>query len=162
MHVLGLPPAFVLSQDQTLRFRIRFLTCPWMESSRGSLRFDEFPTSMKRRKSRRICVQHAYWHFRKHRYRQSLDADPPKRGRHARTPPPAFPFLQITMSKSRGSAAKATLPNPRWKQIPHGESNDSRDDFPSRTRSSPASVRWIARSCLVPQENGIDPRELVI
>ena len=35
LHVLGLPPAFVLSQDQTLKLKSLILENPEMEPSRG-------------------------------------------------------------------------------------------------------------------------------
>src|SRR5262249_13192051 len=80
----------------------RILNCPWMESSRGSLRFDEFPTSMSDatpfEKGARATRLLAYENARpSESRRQPLLLE----GRHARTPPSAFPFLRITMSKSR-------------------------------------------------------------
>jgi hypothetical protein len=106
-------------------------------SSKGSLRFDEFPTSMKAtqsfsglRATRLLAYENA---------RPSESRCSPLRGEHARTPPSAFPFLHITMSKSRWACSRATLPNPRWKQIPHLESTTveaSRED-----RANSASVR---------------------
>ncbi len=122
-----------------------------MESSEGSLRFDEFPTNMKRRTpfgeraTRLLAYENA---------RPSESRCRPLRGRHARTPPSAFPFLHITMSKSRSTARPtATLPNPRWKQIPHLESTTAG----YRPRRTQALIRFcprIARSRIVPQEVG--------
>lgn len=69
-------------------------------SSKGSLRFDEFPTSMKATQSfsgSRATRLLAYENARPSESRCS----PFLRDEHARTPPPAFPFLRITMSKSR-------------------------------------------------------------
>src|SRR6476619_7851556 len=69
-------------------------------SSKGSLRFDEFPTSMKTTQSfsgSRATRLLAYENARPSESRCS----PLLQDEHARTPPPAFPFLHITMSKSR-------------------------------------------------------------
>lgn len=119
--------------------------------SKGSLRFDEFPTNMKRRTpfggraTRLLAYENA---------RPSESRRRPLRSRHARTPPSAFPFLHITMSKSRSNARpRATCPNPRWKQIPHLESTTAGN----RPRRAQVLIRFcprIARSRIVPQEVG--------
>jgi hypothetical protein len=93
-----------------------------MESSRGSLRFDEFPTNMKRRNSFAGSARNTPIGFMKTQDRQSLVASLLREGWHARTPPSAFPFLPITMSKSRRAPTRCRFPNPQWKQIPHRES----------------------------------------
>jgi hypothetical protein len=94
-------------------------------SSRGSLRFDEFPTSMKPRKSRRICAQHAYWLLEKRKtVRVSTPAS--EEDRHARTPPSAFPFLHITMSKSRWKSSRSHTPEPTMEANLPLRVNDSR------------------------------------
>jgi len=98
-----------------------------MESSRWSLRFDEFPTSMKPRHRRwRATRLLASW---KTQDRQSLDAGP-KRNRHARTPPSAFPFLRITMSKSRWQCSRSHTPEPPMEAKPPLGVNDSRGVCP--------------------------------
>ena len=77
----------------------------------------------------------------------------PLTGRHARTPPSAFPFLHITMSKSRSGCGRCHLPNPRWKQIPHQESTTAA----ASPETNSGLLRFcprIARSRIVPQEVG--------
>jgi hypothetical protein len=72
-----------------------------MESSKGSLRFDEFPTSMSDATPSKRSARNTPIGLRKRKtVRVSLPATL-QEGRHARTPPSAFPFLRITMSKSR-------------------------------------------------------------
>ena len=96
-------------------------------------------------------AQHAYWleNARPSESRRRL-----LRSRLARTPPPAFPFLRITMSKSRSKARpRATVPNPQWKQIPHLESTTAAD-APSRTQVLLRFCPRIARPRMVPQEVG--------
>ena len=80
---------------------------------------------MKRRQSRRIDVQHAYWLENADlTVRVSMPAL--KKDRHARTPPPAFPFLHITMSKSRRSRSRSHTPEPPMKANLPLRVNDSR------------------------------------
>ena len=119
-------------------------------SSKGSLRFDEFPTSMKTTQSlsgSRATRLLAYENARPSESRCS----PFLRDEHARTPPPAFPFLQITMSKSRWAGS----------EVPHSRTPDGsksptwsqrQSKRPSRRpeQAPPLSER-IARSRLVPQ-----------
>jgi hypothetical protein len=118
-------------------------------SSKGSLRFDEFPTSMKATQSFWDHAQHAYWLLENARPSESR-RPPLLQGEHARTPPSAFPFLHITMSKSRWTWSE---PHAR---TPNGSKSSIRSQRQSKlfekTRASPASVRRIARSRSVPQE----------
>ena len=51
MHVLGLPPAFALSQDQTLKLDENF--------SRPITTFDEVPLLSRRIGLRTICIAHS-------------------------------------------------------------------------------------------------------
>ena len=90
--------------------------------------------------------------------RQSLVCQPSYEGRHARTPPSAFPFLHITMSKSRSGCGRSHLPNPRWKQIHHQESTTaaaSPESDSVKLRSCPKD-RAVAYS---PAGSGSNPRE---
>ena len=92
MHVLGLPPAFVLSQDQTLRFHVRFWICipdePECALRNGShhalnSRLDNLESKgvgLKRRLARVSCD--------------------PSEDESARTPPPAFLFLRFTCQRA--------------------------------------------------------------
>jgi len=94
-------------------------------------------------------VQHAYWLLENARPSESR-RPPPKRGEHARTPPSAFPFLHITMSKSRWTWSE---PHAR---TPDGSKSSIRSQRQSKlcekSRASSASVRRIARSRSIPQE----------
>jgi len=65
-----------------------------MESSKGSLRFDEFPTSMSDATPSKRSARNTPIGLRKRKtVRVSLPATL-QEGRHARTPPSAFPFLR--------------------------------------------------------------------
>jgi hypothetical protein len=82
LHVLGLPPAFVLSQDQTLKFEtFGFSRCAFDESQ-----FSTFPSKLGFMKTQGLSV--------------------------ARTPPPAFLFLSCTISKSPPPGVDKTSPVP--------------------------------------------------
>ena len=108
-------------------------------SSKGSLRFDEFPTSMKATQSfsgSRATRLLAYENARPSKSRCS----PLLQDEHARTPPPAFPFLHITMSKSRWACSgepHSRTPDgsksPIWSQ--------RQSECPEKTRANSASVR---------------------
>jgi len=96
-----------------------------MESSKGSLRFDEFPTSMKATQSlegSRATRLLAYENARPSESRRQ----PTEMDRHARTPPSAFPFLHITMSKSLESCGRLPPPEPPMEANPPSGVNDSR------------------------------------
>ena len=77
----------------------------------------------------------------------------PLTGRHARTPPSAFPFLHITMSKSRRERGKLPPPEPPMEANPPSGVNDSRS-APRRTQALLRFYPRIARSRTVPQEVG--------
>ncbi len=98
MHVLSLPPAFVLSQDQTLKFETLCSIWPKPDVvaaqltssqafSKPSEDGSEALASLKRSRLAFLLLD-----FR----------------RAARTPPPAFLFLSSTMSKSRGPGGPKT------------------------------------------------------
>ena len=108
MHVLGLPPAFALSQDQTLKLDENF--------TRLITTFDEVPLLFARAQTRRDCSRSA---CRLHDNSVDLKRRPPKslsgrsssresifrrllqsRKRPARTPPSTFLFLLIHLSNS--------------------------------------------------------------
>ena len=92
--------------------------------------------------------------FLKTQDRQSLDAGP-KRDRHARTPPSAFPFLHITMSKSQWKSSRNHTPEPPMEAEPPLGVNDSGGASGSREPGgNPASVRWVAQPCIIPPEVG--------
>jgi len=84
--------------------------------------------------------------------RQSLVASPVT-GRHARTPPSAFPFLHITMSKSHRAAADATSRTPNGSKSPI-RSQRQPQRILRRTQVLLRFCPRIARSRIVPQEVG--------
>src|SRR5262245_62951388 len=99
-------------------------------SSKGSLRFDEFPTSMKATQSfsgSRATRLLAYENARVSESRCSpLLQGEPQGLRRLR-----FPFFISQCQRAGGVQRRATLPNPQWKQIPHLESTTagaSRED----------------------------------
>jgi len=108
-------------------------------SSKGSLRFDEFPTSMKATQSfsgSRATRLLAYENARPSESRCS----PFLRDEHARTPPPAFPFLHITMSKSRWACSgEPHSRTPDGSKSPIWSQRQSKR--PEKTRANSASVR---------------------
>ena len=107
MHVLGLPPAFALSQDQTLKLDENF--------ARLITTFDEVPLLNRARSSVRAIV-HRTPACRFHDKGVDLKRRPPKsrpaaplskialrsRTRPAGTPPSTFLFLPIHLSNSPG------------------------------------------------------------
>ena len=96
----------------------QILNYPWMESSKGSLRFDEFPTNMKRRNPLGLRATRllAYENARPSESRcQPLLKRAGTQGlRRLR-----FPFFVSQCQRAVGREANAPLPNPRWKQILH-------------------------------------------
>ena len=119
-------------------------------SSKGSLRFDEFPTSMKATQSfsgSRATRLLAYENARPSESRCS----PFLRDEHARTPPPAFPFLQITMSKSRWACSgEPHSRTPDGSKSPIWSQRQSKRPSRRPEQAPPLSER-ITRSRLVPQ-----------
>ena len=99
MHVLSLPPAFVLSQDQTLRFKESVLALV-------------ATLTRSKHKSPRSCAEaHAQSHWlRTENVDVPRSLDQPvglPTNRPARTPPSTFPFLQ-SRCQSAGGRRKAT------------------------------------------------------
>ena len=129
-----------------------------MESSKGSLRFDEFPTSMKATQSfsgSRATRLLAYENARPSESRCS----PLLQDEHARTPPPAFPFLHITMSKSRWSCSG----------VPHSRTPDGskspiwsqrQSEWAEKTRANSASVRKDRAVAFSPAGDASNPARL--
>ena len=118
LHVLGLPPAFALSQDQTLKLDENF--------ARLITTFDEVPLLNRARSSVRAIV-HRTPACRFHDKGVDLKRRPPKsrpaaplskitlrsRTRPAGTPPSTFLFLPIHLSNSPGSRRSHPLGGPR-------------------------------------------------
>ena len=123
-----------------------------MESSKGSLRFDEFPTSMSDATPSKRSARNTPIGLRKRKtVRVSLPASL-QEGRHARTPPSAFPFLRITMSKSR--RACGLVPHSRTFDGSKSSIKSQRQAQRSRERlgASLASVCGSRGSRLIPQD----------
>ena len=92
-----------------------------MESSRGSLRFDEFPTNMKRRNSFAGSARNTPIGFMKTQDRQSLVASLLRRLARKDS------AVRVSLSSNHNvkepvGGGRCRLPNPQWKQIPHWES----------------------------------------
>ena len=97
LHVLGLPPAFVLSQDQTLKLKVLILDFGLEVNPRNLLRNGHLhnmtPAPVARNDHHGDGIE-----------TQSSPESvviPISRPKSARTPPSAFPFLQIQLSKSK-------------------------------------------------------------
>lgn len=123
-----------------------------MESSKGSLRFDEFPTSMKPRnpegsRATRLLAL-------KTQDRQSLDAGLTRRTGTQGLRRLRFPFFTSQCQRAVEGRPQGHTSEPPMEANPPPRVNDSRSVSRVETRSSPASVRWIARSRNVPQEVG--------
>jgi len=122
-----------------------------MESSRGSLRFDEFPTSMKRRNpfGSRATRLLAYENARPSESRLPALLQRPARKDSA---------VRVSLSsyhnvKEPSGHGRCRLPNPRWKQIHHQESTTAAAS-PESDSVKLRSCQRIARSRIVPQEVG--------
>ena len=98
LHVLGLPPAFALSQDQTLKLKSSISTKSQNVLDRVltmARRFHRTCELSKRKDKADVSlVPHASPH------------------RAARTPPPAFLSLSLNLSKSKGQQRNPTSPKP--------------------------------------------------
>ena len=127
-------------------------------SSKGSLRFDEFPTSMKAaqsfsgsRATRLLAYENA---------RPSESRRQPLKRRLARKDS----AVRVSLSSNHnvkepvGVRPIAPLPNPQWKQIPHLESTTAVASPETKLRSAPllSEDRAVAYS---PAGSGNDPRE---
>jgi len=104
------------------------------ESSKGSLRFDEFPTSMKRRES--FSGPRATRLLASKRKTVRVSSPAPKK--------PARKDSAVCVSLSSNHNVKEPvgnsgchLPNPQWKQIPHWESTDRHGVTGDELRSAP-------------------------
>jgi len=127
-----------------------------MESSRGSLRFDEFPTSMKRRNpfGSRATRLLAYENARPSESRLPALLQRPARKDSA---------VRVSLSsyhnvKEPSGCGRCHLPNPQWKQIPHQESTTAAAYPEANSGSAPllSEDRAVAYS---PAGSGNDPRE---
>ena len=108
MHVLSLPPAFVLSQDQTLMFN---KTLIWLYWSRMNRREHSHLDAEER--TLRILVDFILTK----RDPPKSRSDPPflsKRPRSSRTLPPTFLFLQSSVFKEQTSQTRCRGPIRFW------------------------------------------------
>ncbi len=110
MHVLSLPPAFVLSQDQTLRLNqklsIRLYLVTLKADAHRCASLDRVPT-IKTRRSRSSAYSQNVSAGKLLLHRQS-----PK-GPSARHPPPTFLFLQYALVKEPKGKALQNPSSPR-------------------------------------------------
>jgi hypothetical protein len=158
LHVLGLPPAFVLSQDQTLKLRFDSDIALEGISSKGSLRFDEFPTNMKRRNPFGI-TRNTPIGFLKTQDRQSLDARPPKRTSTQGLRRLRFPFFILQCQRAGGHEANP-IPEPPMEANPPLGVNDSRS---SSRRLEPAPpLSEGSRGHVQPRRKRGNPREMLM
>ena len=90
LHVLGMPPAFVLSQDQTLKFDARFPT-RWNN-----------PAENRSLQGANSCTSHILSGYvtRHTNWLKLLRSPRTLNAQVTAKPPPACPFISITMSKS--------------------------------------------------------------
>ena len=124
MHVLGLPPAFVLSQDQTLKLKVLILDFGLEVNPRNLLRnghlhnMTSAPVARSDHHGDGIETQSSPESV-------VISISRPK---SARTPPSAFPFLQIQLSKStstsqrHGSTSQPNLTGSEDNEAPTGRS----------------------------------------
>ena len=103
LHVLGLPPAFALSQDQTLKLDEKFIP-DWSSRLRKISRFDEVHPLINREIDQRCTFENV--DRQKSLPDRSLVLNCfATRLRSARTPPSTFLFLPIHFSNSPGTKA---------------------------------------------------------
>ena len=102
-------------------------------------------------------MQHAYWLEKRKTVRVST---PALRGAGTQgLRRPRFPFFILQCQRAGGSAAKATLPNPQWKQNHPWESTTAEVTAGmKRPGHSPFLSDKIARSRSNPLGSGSDPR----
>jgi hypothetical protein len=101
LHVLSLPPAFALSQDQTLKFWMRFETAKSQRLTRFR-HLQDCSRSPWVLNLKRVTAEVSSGRFRS-------KGCPLARKRPARTPPSTFLFLPIHLSNSPGPKPTPTL-----------------------------------------------------
>jgi len=108
---------------------------------------------MKPRISRRICAQHAYWLLEK---RKTVRVSTPNLFRGSARKDSAVRVSLSSYHNIKEPVAEQPKPHSRTHNGSKSPIESQRQPrcLPSRTRAFPASVRWIARSRIVPQEVG--------
>jgi hypothetical protein len=177
LHVLGLPPAFVLSQDQTLKLKSWILDglegiSPRIHCVTGTFTLARPqqvapPGSRNGDGLKRSYRQSLVWPTRSLRIVLS----------HARTPPPAFPFLHMNLSKSTADinakpalfklASETTRPPPVNPVGDHGagrkhdarEGRRSSECLATRTQliAGPAACQHLIAKILEPANDDCEP-----
>jgi hypothetical protein len=153
LHVLGLPPAFVLSQDQTLKLNEFRFWSAWRNHSKDHCVTGTFTQSVL------TWVAPGPAHHGdglKRSSRQSLVQSPAAlsddRG-PARAPPPAFPFLRFNLSKSGDGSSllqRGWLVSETTRFFPAGPEQN-----PEAGRES-SSPSWAARQRVPRNERSIN------
>ena len=131
--MLGLPPAFVLSQDQTLRFDHSILADPLEGYLQGGHCVLTSPDIIAATQFKELATA-----------RVSVNAVPPESHASmenhglARTPPSAFPFLQANCQRACDRNRRCGHASP-WKQMPPPESNTRRRISQKKRQEKPRS-----------------------
>ncbi len=145
MHVLGLPPAFVLSQDQTLKFEISIRHNPGGKTPGGrcvitSLTSPDISVASPLPEGTTHNMGVGKRSTARVSFAQSLDLTKISNGIRARQDSAVCVSLSFktTLSKSRGPTATGRNPDLQWKQMPPSESNATKTAFRSLPGASPA------------------------
>jgi hypothetical protein len=123
-----------------------------MESSRGSLRFDEFPTNMKRRDSCYGARATRLLAYENARPSESRRQPSPVRTGTQGLRRPRFPFFVSQCQRAGGRAAGCRIPEPLREANPPSRVNDNRSVPEKNSVLAPLLSLWIARSRLIPQD----------
>src|SRR4029078_11085999 len=123
-----------------------------MESSRRSLRFDEFPTNMKRRDSCYGARATRLLAYENARPPESRRQPSPVRAGTQGLRRPRFPFFVSQCQRAGGRAAGCHTPEPLREANPPSRVNDSRSVPEKDSVLASLLTVWIARSRLIPQD----------
>ena len=132
MHVLSLPPAFVLSQDQTLKLKSSFLT-----GHHSSRRVPSTSIVVSRLTMPGVLSK---------RDRQSVSPTPPsENGGHPQgLPPSTFLFLPIRLSNSSRPARRGRSPDDRDASSPRRTSRAADLTLKTKKRLRSPPIRGAA------------------
>ena len=123
MHVLGLPPAFVLSQDQTLKLEHDPTVSRWNIRDRRILTSQCFSKlSLKLNPNQQgMCIETSDSRSFCLKSRRPTQARKPVRWvRPARTPPSTFLFLKLQCQRARSRWKSLPKKLPSWLRPPRG------------------------------------------
>ena len=137
LHVLGLPPAFVLSQDQTLKLQREFVA--------GRSLFRRHRRRLLSTSPKHTCPRAFAYKLGelKSRDRQSISQPPTAQRsrcqRPARTPPSTFLFLPIQLSNSEDDTSTIVKATPRRPLVMHPQARSARESGTSKAKKAPRS-----------------------